>query len=115
MIKPKVITLLRENIPLYLWNFVWWMPSLLAILLLPIGVLFFESIAQIGFAEPRGEQLLFILSIFYGVGIGTITLLLVDKAGLSTKLIQKVKWLARFAIITPFLTLLILFWIFGRP
>ncbi len=115
MIRTKIIIRLREIIHSVLWNFIWWFPSFLAILLLPVGVLFFESIKLVGFAEPRGEQMLMIFSIFYGIGIGTGTLLLVNKAELSAKLLQKVKWLARFAIITPFLTLLVLFWIFSRP
>lgn len=115
MVKTKIVDWIQENIPSNLWNFIWWFPSFLAIVLLPVGLLFFESIALAGFAEPRGEQLLMILSIFYGVGIGTVTLLLVGKAEISAKFLQKVKWLARFAIVTPFLTLLILFWIFSRP
>ena len=115
MIRQNIINWLRKNIPCSFWNFAWWVPSSLAIVLLPIGVLFFEAIAKIGFAEPRGEQLLFVISIFYGVGIGVATLLLANKAELSVQLLQKVKWLARFAIVTPFLTLLFLFWVFSRP
>ncbi len=115
MIRTKIIIWLRQITPSILWNFVWWFPSFLAVVLLPVGLLFFESIKLVGVAEPRGEQMLMIFSIFYGIGVGIATLLLVNKAELSANLLQKVKWLARFAIVTPFLTLLILFWIFSRP
>ena len=115
MIKMKIVNWLREITPAGFWNFIWWLPSLLAIILLPLGIIFFRVMAQIGFAQPRGEQLLFILSIFYGIGIGTVTILLVDKANLSRDVLYKAKWLARFAIVTPFLILSILFWIFSRP
>lgn len=115
MIKTKIVNRIQKKVPSNLYKFVWWMPSSLAIVILPIGLLFFELIKFVGLVEPRGEQMLMIFSIFYGIGIGTATLLLVDKAGLSTNLLQKTKWIAKFAIITPFLTLLILFWIFSRP
>jgi hypothetical protein len=115
MIRKRTVDFLRGQIKPGLWEFVWWIPSVVAIVLLPLGTLFFQLMSVLGFSEPRAVQLLFLVAIFYGAGIGITTLLLIDKAELSVNLLSRAKWLARFAVVTPLLTLLILFWIFSRP
>jgi hypothetical protein len=56
-----------------------------------------------------------ILSILGGPSVGVWTLVFVDFADLSLQLTSKIKWLSRFAVVSPILLLLTLFLIFAKP
>ena len=113
--KEKIIKCLREKIPLKFWTITWWFIPLSAILLLPLGIIFTFTLGQIGFeGVGRLTQLLMLFSIFYGFASGISILWLIDSAELSLIAINKIKWLARFGVVTPLLTLLTLFLIFSR-
>lgn len=115
VIRKQIIEFLRNYIPDCLWILFWFLTPLVAIIFLPAGLLFFQLLELFGIFEPRAVQLLMLSSIAFGFVVGISTLLLIDKAEISTEYIQKVKWLARFSIISPVLILLIIFWIFSRP
>jgi hypothetical protein len=113
IIREKIVDWFREKIPSNYWTIVWWFIPLSAIFLLPLGLIFTFILGQTGFeAVGRLTQLLILFSLFYGFISGITILSLVDLAELSAT--NKIKWLARFAVVTPLLTLLTLFLIFSR-
>jgi hypothetical protein len=113
--KEKIIKWLREKIPLRFWTIVWWFIPLSAIFLLPLGIIFTFILGKIGFEGiGRLTQLLILFSIFYGFVSGIIVIWMVDSAKLSLTASSKIKWLARFGVVTPLLTVLTLFLIFSR-
>jgi hypothetical protein len=57
---------------------------------------------------------LWLFSLVYGPVVGISVLFLVGHAGLSYTLVNRVKWLARFAVVSPFLILVLLILIFSR-
>jgi hypothetical protein len=92
----------------------WWAVPISAILLLPLGTAFFQLLTAWRVPEaPRWLQLSWIFALLYGLVAGALILLLVGKAGIPSSDINKVKWLAGIAVISPFLELSLLFWIFS--
>ena len=114
LIKDRVISMLREDVPDILWPTVWWLLPLSAILILPLGTLFFQALLYVEINTARPLQLLWLCSLVYGPVVGISILVLAGRAGLSITLTNRVKWLARFAVVTPFLSLVLLFLIFSR-
>ncbi len=115
MSRTKIVEILREKINPKFWNSFWLFAPTTAILLLPFGVMSTYILGLMGFeGVGRLTQLLILFSIFYGFLIGVAVLLLADKLEIPPSLINKVKWLARFAIVTPLLSILILFAVFSR-
>ena len=115
MTKTKIIEIMPEKINPKFWNSFWIFAPTAAIFLLPFGALLTYILSLLGFEGiGRLNQLLILFSITYGCLIGTTILLLADKLEIPLNLTNKIKWLARFAIITPLLTILILFLVFSR-
>lgn len=112
IIKDRVISMLREDVPDVLWPTVWWLLPLSAILILPLGTLFFEALLYLEIDTVRPLQLLWLCSLVYGPAVGISVLFLAGHAGLSYALTNRVKWLARLAVVSPVLSLLSLFLIF---
>jgi hypothetical protein len=97
------------------WRAAWWAVPISAILLLPLGTAFFQLLSAWRVPEaPRWLQLSWVFALLYGLLGGVLVLLLVGQAGLPSRDINKVKWLARIAVISPFLELSVLFWIFSN-
>jgi len=112
--KERIILMLRGVVPHVLWSFVWWLPPLSAILIVPLGSLVLEGLLHFGIDTVRPLQLLWLGSLVYGPVVGIWVLLLAGHAGLSLTLTNRVKWLARFAVIGPISSLYLLHLIFGR-
>ncbi|MDQ3799254.1 MAG: hypothetical protein M3384_07385 [Acidobacteriota bacterium] len=113
--RREIVDFLQEKIPSSLWAFGWWFVPLSAVFLLPSGLIFTIILGKIGVEESgRLTQLLMLFSLFYGFAGGFSVLLLADFAEMPLASINKVKWLARLAVVAPVLTLLILFLIFSR-
>lgn len=113
--RKEAVRFLKEIIPVNYWSTVWWFVPSLAIFLLPLELALNFLLGKLGFAGVgRLTQLLILFSLLYGVVSGVVVLGLANFSGLSESLIYKVKWLSRFAIVSPLLTLLILFLIFSR-
>jgi hypothetical protein len=94
------------------WEQVWWAAPAVILLLLPLGSLVLRLLALLGWAgAPRATQGLMLLSVFGGVVVGSLILWSVRDAGLEPRFCQRVQWLARFAVVGPFLTLAVMFWI----
>lgn len=116
MSRIQIINMLKEMVPTRLWPHIWWLIPVSAIVLLPSGSLFLASMTRLGLEEgPRLTQLLMLFAPLYGMIAGLLVLVLVDEAGLTTTLVNRYKWLARLAVVSPTLMLLILFLIFSRP
>jgi fructose-specific phosphotransferase system IIC component len=115
MTKTEIVEILREKINPKFWNSFWLFVPATAILLLPFGLTSIYILGLIGFeGVGRLTQLLILFSIIYGFLIGVTVLLLADKLEIPPSIINKVKWLARFAIVTPLLSILILFAVFSH-
>lgn len=111
----KTLEIGREKINPLLWNLFWLFAPMAAIFLLPFGLLGTYILGLMGLeGVGRLDQMLIMFSITYGILIGTTVLLLADKLELPEILLNKIKWLSRFAVVTPLLTILILFLIFSR-
>lgn len=115
MIRQPIVDSLRNYIPSDIWSLCWFLPSTGAIILLPLGLLFFQFLEFFEVYEPRGQQMLGIFSVFAGIGIGLMTLFLVDKAEISMENTRRVKVLAGLSIVSPILIISIIFWIYSRP
>ncbi len=115
MTKTKIVEILREKINPKSWNSFWLLAPTIAIFLLPFGSLFLYILGLIGFEGiGRLTQLLILFSIINGILVGSTVLFLAENLELPEALASKIKWLARFAIVTPLLIVLILFLIFSR-
>jgi hypothetical protein len=113
-IKERIISLLRGVVPHVLWSTFWWLLPLSAILLLPVGSLFFQALLYLEIDTVRPLQMLWLFSLVFGPVVGISILGLAGHARLSFTLANRVKWLARIAVVSPILSLWILFLIFGR-
>jgi ABC-type sulfate transport system permease component len=113
--RKQIINVLKDKIPSNLWINFWWFISVSAIILLPIGLVFTYFLGLSGFeGSERLTQILILFSVFYGLIVGIFILLLVDYADIQSNLISKIKWLARFAVVAPILTILTLFLIYSK-
>ncbi|HXH69575.1 MAG TPA: hypothetical protein VNI60_04425 [Pyrinomonadaceae bacterium] len=113
--KTKIVEIVREKINPKFWNTFWLFAPTTAIFILPVGLLSIYILGLIGFeGVGRLTHLLILFSITYGILIGVTVLLLADKLEIPKNLTDKIKWLARFAIVTPLLSILILFLVFSR-
>jgi hypothetical protein len=111
----KFLEIARGKTNPRLWNLFWLFAPMAAIVLLPLGSIFLYILGLVGFdGVGRLTQMLILFSIIYGILIGIIVLLFAGKLGIPPTLLNKIKWLARFAVVTPLLTTLILFLIFSR-
>ncbi len=106
---------MREKIGLKFWKPFWIFAPLVAIILLPFGSIITYVLGLVGFEGiGRLNQALIMFSVLYGFFIGIIILFLANKLEFRSNLTNKIKWLARFAIITPILTVLVMFLLFSR-
>lgn len=106
----SLITWLRVYIPTERWNAAWLLAPTLALLLLPIGAGLLQILSRLGIAgAPRATQALIILSIPLGVLVGSTILLSGDAAELPPVVLSRAKWLARFAVVGPLITVLAFF------
>lgn len=118
MSRTKIVEILREKINPKSWNSFWLFAPATAIFLLPVCFMFLRILGLLGIKGPEGAEgewiitLPMLFSIIYGILIGVTVLLLADKLEVPLNLINKIKWLAVFAIVTPFLSCLILIWVF---
>lgn len=103
---------LRASVPPGRWEQVWWAAPAVTLLMLPLGALALRILGLLGWdGAPRATQGLMLLSVFGGVVVGSLILWSVRDAGLEPRLRHRVQWLARFAVVGPFLTLAVMFWI----
>ncbi len=111
----NLVVAMKERIAPKFWKPFWFFAPMSAMFLLPFGLLVTYILGFIGFeGVGRLNQLLILFSVFYGFFIGTAVLFFADKLELISNFADKVKWLGRFAIVTPILTILVLFLIFSR-
>lgn len=108
-LKEQIISLLREDVPEFLWIPSWWLAPLSAIVMLPLGTLVLEALLYLDIDTVRPMQVMWLFALAYGPAVGLTVLFLVGKAGLPISVIGRVKWLARFAVISPILFLFIMF------
>jgi hypothetical protein len=103
---------LHANVPSDRWEQFWWLAPTVTLLMLPVGAMVLRVLGLLGwYGAPRATQGLMLLSIVSGVAVGSLVLWSVEEAGLAPRLLYRVQWLARFAVVGPFLTLALLFWI----
>jgi hypothetical protein len=80
--------------------------------MLPIGAMVLRVFGFLGWSgAARATQGLILLSLISGIAVDSLILWSVEEEGLEPRLLYRVKWLARFAVVVPFLTLGVLFWI----
>ncbi|MFN0140399.1 MAG: hypothetical protein ACKVQW_09995 [Pyrinomonadaceae bacterium] len=115
MTRTIIIGRLKGLIPEKHWKGVWWFLPSFAIILLPFGSLFLQILAYMGFEDaPRLTQLLMAFSVLFGPAIGLSCLFFVDYAGFPPTHADRLKWLARIAVVFPLLLLLTLFLVFAK-
>jgi hypothetical protein len=115
MCRTKIVEILREKINPKFWNSFWLVVPTTAILLLQVCFVFLRILGLLRFkVEGSGWviNLLMLFSITYGFLIGTAVLLVANKVEVLANLINKIKLLAIFAIVTPLFNCLILIWVF---
>jgi hypothetical protein len=106
------INWLRERVPPHRWDQIWWIAPTITLLLLPIGVPLLRLIGMIGwYGAPRATQGLMLFAVTSGVVVGSVVLWSVKDAQLVPDKLRRAQWLARLAVIGPFLTILAMFWI----
>ena len=110
MIRDTLTNGIREVIPTDYRSRFWWIAPLSGILICPLGSLICEVLIRIGIYEAvRLEQFVCLFSLIYGPVVGISVLLLIRYSGTSLQGMSGGKWLSRFAIVTPFLFLLVIF------
>jgi hypothetical protein len=110
--KHEFINWLRTRVPDERWEQVWLGVPVIVLLLLPIGSLILRALAFVGWAgAAQATQGLMLISVAGGVIVGSLVLWSAQDAHLDPSSYQRVLWLGRFAIVGPFLTLLIMFWV----
>jgi hypothetical protein len=115
MSRTEFVDWLRTNVPVQRWESVWWQFSVFILLMLPIGVPVLYLIGFLGWnGVGRATQGLMMASVVGGVTIGPFVLFCVEQAGLRPIQVHRAKWLARLAIIGPFLELLIMLGLMAR-
>jgi hypothetical protein len=110
--RSELVQWLRTKVPVQRWDQVWWQCSVLVLLAIPIGLPILRLLAILGWkGAPFAMQGLMLGSILGGPVIGSAVLCFIGEAGLPTSKVHRAKWLAGLAIIGPFLTLLMVFWL----
>lgn len=110
MTRRRFVNWLRGHVPPERWEQVWWLTPALTLLLLPVGAPILQLLMRLGWdGAPRATQGLMVLSVLSGVAVGSVVLWSVKEAGLEPGAYNRAQWLARFAILGPFLTLLVMF------
>jgi hypothetical protein len=103
---------LQANVPPWRWEQIWWLAPSFTLLMLPLGTLVLRILGALGWdGVPRATQGLMLLSVLSGLVVGSLTIWSAGEAGLNSRLFYRVQWLARFAVVGPFLTLAVIFWI----
>lgn len=106
------INWMRANVPPDRWEQVWWLAPTISLLLLPVGAAILQVLGRFGwYGATRATQGLMLLSVVGGLVVGSVVLWSVREANLEPHALNRAQWLARFAVLGPFFTLLILFWI----
>lgn len=112
LLRNRFVAWLRSRIPASKWEQAWWLAPALALAILPIGFAGLFVLELIGWAGTgRAGQGLALLALLSGPIVGLLILWSIREAGLKTRSRVRAEWLARFAILGPLLTLLILFWL----
>jgi hypothetical protein len=112
MIRRQFISWLRERVPPKRWEQVWWLAPTMILLLLPVGAAILQILGQLGwYGAPQATQGLMLLSVVSGLIVGSVILWTVKEAGLEPRAVSRAQWLARLAVLGPFFTLLVMFWI----
>jgi hypothetical protein len=112
MNRQLFINWLHGNVPPDRREQVWWLAPTVTLLLLPVGSMVLRVLGLLGwYGAARATQGLILLSLVSGVAVGSLILWSIEEAGLEPRLLYRVKWLARFAVFGPFLTLGAMFWI----
>ena len=110
--RQEFINWLRERVPPDRWNQIWWVAPAMTLLLLPVGALLLQLARMTGwYGAARATQGLMVLAITSGIVIGLVVLWSVNLAELDSQILRRSQWLARFAVLGPLLTLLLMFWI----
>ena len=113
--RTKIIEILRKKIDPKFWSSFWLYVPAIALFILPVGLLSTYILGLLGFqGVGRLVQIIIIFSIIYGFLNGTTVLFLANDLGFSPNHTSRIKWLARFAVVTPLLSILILFLVFSR-
>lgn len=110
MMRQQFVRWLREHVPHERWEQMWWLAPAGTLLLLPLGAPLLQVLAWLGWhGAPRATQSLMLLAILGGVVVGGLVLWSVEEAGLDSAILNRARWMGRFAVIGPLLTLLIIF------
>lgn len=112
MTRRDFVSWLRERVPPERWDQVWWLAPLIFLLLLPVGAAILQVLGRLGwYGAPRATQGLMLFSVVGGLVVGSVVLWSVREADLEPHALNRAQWLARFAVLGPFFTLVIMFWI----
>jgi hypothetical protein len=94
------------------WESIWWVAPAATLALLPLGFSVLALLELLGWSGAgRAGQGLILLALSAGFVVGITTLWSIDEAGLKPDKRARAEWLARFAIVGPFLFVLALFWL----
>lgn len=112
MMRQHFISWLHERVPNQKWEQVWWLAPTITLLLLPVGTATLQVLRILGwYGAPRAMQGLMLLSVMSGLVVGSVVLWSVKEANLDPDALNRTQWLARLAVLGPFFTLLVMFWI----
>lgn len=113
----KILESIRVKINPSFWNLFWLIAPATGIFFLPICIIFLRILAFLGLRlETRESEwiiyFIMLFSIIYGILIGVTGLLLANKLEVPSNLVNKIKCLAGFSIVTPIFIVMILLWAF---
>ncbi len=112
MNRREFINWLRERVPPERWEQVWWLAPTVMLLLLPVGAAILQVLGRLGwYGAPIATQGLMLFSVVGGAVVGAVELWSIREADLEPHALNRAQWLARFAVVIPFLTLVVMFWI----
>ncbi len=110
-----IFDFLRNVVPNWLWNLIWYLAPVSAILMMPLGSFLLYLLMYLGLEEaPRLTQLNILLSPIYGIFGAIFVLLFVGKARLSQINTRIIRILAMMSLIAAPVTTAILFVFYSK-
>ena len=110
--RERLVNWLRERVPPNRWNQIWWQAPAMTLLLLPVGLPLIWLLEILGWDnDGRASQGLALLAVTSGPVVGLVVLWSAKHAQLDPHNLRLSLWLARLAVVGPFLTILALVWL----